>query len=536
MMRSFTILLLALIASFAFSLIPPRPVAAALSPSVRCSGTPNPAVKGNPVTLTATYASFFYPPTFSWFESTQGVKNGNPVTYTANTTNPAIPNVLTVLVTAKNILGQTASRFCSVNITQSGGGGGGTTSPPEITYFTGNNNTVVQLTAGQPLTLRWKTTNTSKCTATGAWGGVPDQAAIGNPNEASALFNALSVQSPPYLFYLTCKNSAGQTTPAKQVSVTVSQAPPPAPTVDIKANGSNGPISIAYNTDATLTWTSTNATSCTASGGWSGSKPTNNTTGESTGVLTASKTFTLACGTATDSVVVNVNPPPVSITCAGSITPTNPLEVTWTATVTNPPAGTLTYAWSGTDFEHPITTTTPEIKKIYTSAGSKTATVKVGEVTSPPCSVEVTASSPPTSKISLIGVKVIYSYPGKYEILAAQGVNVRIYQDNALIKVEATNQNGYASFQGIKAGNYIIKADKLGFKTAEKTVTVKEDSGVLTDLRLTARQPITVPSLRVNVKDSANKPISDASVGVSGESESGKTVQIFGFTDSSGSI
>jgi len=47
-----------------------------------------------------------------------------------------------------------------------------------------------------------------------------------------------------------------------------------APTVDIKANNSDGPISIPYNTSATLSWTATGFNSCTASGGWSGSKPT----------------------------------------------------------------------------------------------------------------------------------------------------------------------------------------------------------------------------------------------------------------------
>jgi len=46
------------------------------------------------------------------------------------------------------------------------------------------------------------------------------------------------------------------------------------PTVDVKANGSDGPISIPYNTSATLSWTAANANSCTASGGWSGSRPT----------------------------------------------------------------------------------------------------------------------------------------------------------------------------------------------------------------------------------------------------------------------
>jgi hypothetical protein len=88
----------------------------------------------------------------------------------------------------------------------------------------------------------------------------------------------------------------------------------PVPTVDIKANGSDGPVSISYNTSANLTWTSTNANSCTASGAWSGTKATAGS--QSTGNLTSQKTYTITCsgdgGSASDSVTVNVdqnNPP-----------------------------------------------------------------------------------------------------------------------------------------------------------------------------------------------------------------------------------
>ena len=80
------------------------------------------------------------------------------------------------------------------------------------------------------------------------------------------------------------------------------------PTVDIKANNSDGPITTAYNTSANLTWTSQNANSCIASGAWSGSKSTSGS--QSTGNLTSSKTYTITCsgsgGSASDSVTINV--------------------------------------------------------------------------------------------------------------------------------------------------------------------------------------------------------------------------------------
>ncbi len=57
-----------------------------------------------------------------------------------------------------------------------------------------------------------------------------------------------------------------------------------------------------------MTWSSTNATSCTASGGWSGSEATIGST--TTSALTATTKFTLTCtgtgGTATQSVTVTV--------------------------------------------------------------------------------------------------------------------------------------------------------------------------------------------------------------------------------------
>ncbi|MFH1780959.1 MAG: hypothetical protein ABH841_03075 [Candidatus Nealsonbacteria bacterium] len=91
------------------------------------------------------------------------------------------------------------------------------------------------------------------------------------------------------------------------------------PTVDIKANSSDGPISIPYGTSAYLYWSSSNALSCWASNDWS-SGLKSNFGSEPTGILTSSKTYTIFClgqnGSASDSVTVNVGPiisPDISI-------------------------------------------------------------------------------------------------------------------------------------------------------------------------------------------------------------------------------
>ena len=82
-----------------------------------------------------------------------------------------------------------------------------------------------------------------------------------------------------------------------------------APTATIKANNSEGSITIPYNSSATLTWNSGNADSCYASNAWSGTKAVSGS--QSTGSLTSSRTYTITCegpgGSASDSVRVNVD-------------------------------------------------------------------------------------------------------------------------------------------------------------------------------------------------------------------------------------
>jgi hypothetical protein len=71
-----------------------------------------------------------------------------------------------------------------------------------------------------------------------------------------------------------------------------------APTVTLSANPTTGisPLSV------TLTWGSTNAQSCVATGGWTGTKALSGT--ETITGLTANRTFTLTCGAATGSATL----------------------------------------------------------------------------------------------------------------------------------------------------------------------------------------------------------------------------------------
>lgn len=83
--------------------------------------------------------------------------------------------------------------------------------------------------------------------------------------------------------------------------------PPVAPTVDLSADSTT----IAAGSSTALTWDSTNAISCAASGGWSGTKTTSGTEPISPATTTA---YSIECigggGATTDSVTVTVTPAP----------------------------------------------------------------------------------------------------------------------------------------------------------------------------------------------------------------------------------
>jgi sugar lactone lactonase YvrE len=69
--------------------------------------------------------------------------------------------------------------------------------------------------------------------------------------------------------------------------------PPPPPPAAGSLALTAGPLSVAPGGRAGLSWTTTNATSCEASGGWSGARPTSGS--EQTPALSSTTTFTLTC-------------------------------------------------------------------------------------------------------------------------------------------------------------------------------------------------------------------------------------------------
>jgi len=165
--------------------------------------------------------------------------------------------------------------------------GGGT--PPALpTVSLSASPSVIDAGQGQSSTLSWSSTDAASCTASGAWSGTRS-AASGSENVSPGVTST---------YTLTCTGDGGSA--SESVTITVNTAPAAvAPTVTLSAS----PSRVSRGRAITLSWSSTDATSCSASGNWSGAKPV---VGSESIVINGPVTFTLNCsgdgGTASGSV------------------------------------------------------------------------------------------------------------------------------------------------------------------------------------------------------------------------------------------
>ncbi len=169
-------------------------------------------------------------------------------------------------------------------------------------------------------TVVWSALNASTCTASGNWSGTRSTA-------GSETVGGLQSDA---VFTLNCSGPGGSV----QQSANVTVAPVPAPSVTLTAS----PSTVPFDSSTTLSWSSQNAQSCTASGGWSGARSTSGST--TVGPLQTGTTFVLSCtgtgGTGTDQVNVNVQAAPlptINFEVAPSSVEFNGISVaTWTTT------------------------------------------------------------------------------------------------------------------------------------------------------------------------------------------------------------
>jgi hypothetical protein len=191
------------------------------------------------------------------------------------------------------------------------------------------------VTSGGSSTLNWNSTNATSCTASGGWTGSKN---LSGTQSTGAL-------TATQTYTLQCTGSGGSI--SRSATVTVN-ATTPAPTVNLSAN----PTSVASGGSSTLTWSSTNATSCTASGGWSGTKQTSGN--QTINGLMSTTSFTLRCtgggGSTSRSVTVNVSAAPGAPTLTltanpDTVSPNGSSQLTWSST--NVTSCTASGAWNG---------------------------------------------------------------------------------------------------------------------------------------------------------------------------------------------
>ena len=148
---------------------------------------------------------------------------------------------------------------------------------------------------GDSVTLSWSSTNATSCAAAGGWSGV-------RPVSGSEVIaNVQNTQA----FTLSCSGKKGSVSR----EVVVEARNPPAPELRLTLSSPE----VFRGQSVQLSWTATNATECTASGNWSGTRSPNGQ--ETVGPLSQDSAFLLSCtgrGGSTDARAdVRVVPPPL---------------------------------------------------------------------------------------------------------------------------------------------------------------------------------------------------------------------------------
>lgn len=192
---------------------------------------------------------------------------------------------------------------------------------PAVTLVANNADGALTVDANTSVTLSWSTQNATACTASGDWSG-------SRSTGSSEVLGTLPAGSAK-TYTLNCTGSGGTGSDSVTVNVSGGGNQTGEPTIDLRANNTAGALTLTGSTTAstaiTLSWTTQDATACTASGDWSGSRATSGSEMVTLPLLTSniSRTYTLTCtgpgGTSGDTVSVALNLPG---------TPGDPLVIT----------------------------------------------------------------------------------------------------------------------------------------------------------------------------------------------------------------
>lgn len=173
------------------------------------------------------------------------------------------------------------------------------------------------VTSGSSTTLSWNSSYATSCTASGGWIG--DKALSGKQSSVGLMASTS--------FTLTCTGTGGSASKTVWVGVTAPTAiVAPAPSLSFSAS----PLTVASGAYTTLVWSASNASSCSASGGWSGSVGVSGS--QKSSPLQSGTLFTLTCTGSGGSVTQAVS---VSVTAPVSTTTTSTTSTTSTTTISS---------------------------------------------------------------------------------------------------------------------------------------------------------------------------------------------------------
>ena len=207
-------------------------------------------------------------------------------------------------------------------------------------------------------------------------------------------------------YTLTCTGAGGTSAPSS-ATVTVNAATPAQPTVTLLANGSS-PANVLTGSSPTFSWSSSNATSCTASGGsasdWSGAKATSSS-GVAVGPVSATPgvyAYTLTCsgpgGSGSSTVQLTILPPNGS-DCGVGVPTTNLVGPNATAfgVVNGGPLGLLCLLCSVTDPGNVVDPATANGSKPYATINQP-----VGVLGTTSLTVDGTTTYPAGRKVGFV--------------------------------------------------------------------------------------------------------------------------------------
>ena len=275
--------------------------------------------------------------------------------------------------------GGTASQSATVTVS-----GGSNSRAPTVT-FSASPSTIVN---GANTTLTWSSADAAGCTASGAWSGAK---ATSGSQSSGALTSSAS-------FTLSCSGAGG--TASQTATVTVRS---PSPAVTLSAN----PASVSKGANSTLTWSSSNATSCTGSNGWSGALATNGS--KSVGPVNAATTYKISCtgpgGSATQGTTVGVIAPMPTVSLSVSpstVVSGSSAQLTWSSTDATSCSASGSWsgakATSGTESTSALSAAATYVLSC-TGAGG-TAKQSVSATVTTPASVTVSLSASPANVAS----------------------------------------------------------------------------------------------------------------------------------------